>query len=230
MGERVLSSPGCAAGCRHWNVKGSSCLLALAILSLLFPGMLLAQSPESAIGDNGAISAGGAVSFFNPDVYCPSSSPFNCGKGIPLMKGADGFFDVNLAERWGAEGEARWLRWDGHGGQTEDTYLLGGRYRIFVRRRFSIWGRFLLGGGWITSEYYPAPDTVKGSYFVYAPGATFNYRLTHHLSVRADYEAQRWPAFALPPTVSANGTVTDHNNGLLPNGFSVGMSWLIGHR
>ncbi len=41
-----------------------------------------------------------------------SNSPFTCGGGEPQIKCVGVFADYNHRSRWGAEGEARWLRWD----------------------------------------------------------------------------------------------------------------------
>lgn len=187
-------------------------------LMVFLPCALIAQSKESADQTGSFLKAGAEFSIFNPDYYCPTSSPFHCGYGRPLIKGVDVFADYDVRARWGAEAEARWLRWNALGGQEESTYLIGPHYRIYKWHNLGIWAKFLVGIGKITTKDYPAPDTLKGSMFVYAPGASLEYPLNRKLSFRGGYEVQRWPSFAvLPP----------NNHGLLPNGFSFGFAYTI---
>ena len=63
---------------------------------------------------------------------------------------------------------------------------------------------------------------------MYAPGGTLDYRLTHRLIIRGDYEYQLWPSFAGPPSYnSTTGTLNPNTSGLTPNGFSVGIMYRI---
>ena len=157
----------------------------------------------------------------------PDNSPFSCGSAN-LLIGPTAVFDLNLHNKWGLEGEARWLHWNGSVGERESNYLAGPHYRLIRYHRFTIWGKLLLGGGWITTPGYPAAGTLKGSYFVEAPGVTFDYRLTHRLAVRGDFEYQRWPAFQGPPTYNpVTGQLNPNNSGLTPNGLSVGVVYRV---
>jgi hypothetical protein len=191
---------------------------------LLFPAVLIAQNSESATGGEASISAGAEASAFNPDWGCTTSSPFCAGD----LVGPTAFFDFDLHHKYGVEGEARWLNWHGTGGFVETNYLIGPRYRVFRHWNFDGWFKLELGGGWITTPDYPAAGTLKGSYFVYVPGGTLDYRLTHRLMLRGDYEWQFWPSFAGPPTYNTTtGTVVQNNSGLTPNGFSIGVAYRI---
>jgi hypothetical protein len=143
------------------------------------------------------------------------------------MKGIGVFADYNIRSRWGAEGEARWLRWDGAGGQLESTYLVGPRYRFYRWHALGFWAKFLLGDGAITTDGYPGPSTLKGNLFVYAPGASVDYRLSRRFSLRGDYELQKWPSFAVAPTLGGSGELVPHNQGISPNGLSIGVSYTI---
>jgi hypothetical protein len=190
---------------------------------MLIPVAAMAQSPESATGGNSSFWAGAEFSSFNPDFTCSSSAPFGC-RG--QLFGPTALFDFNVAPKWGAEGEARWLHWNGYGGQIESNYIAGGRYRIIRYHRIDLWAKFLLGGGLITTPGYPAAGSLQGSYFALAPGGTIEYPLTDRISVRGDYEFQFWPAFAGPPTFNpTTGAVIQHDNGLTPNGFSLGVNY-----
>jgi len=185
---------------------------------------MIAQSSESAVGGEGKISAGAEMSAFNPDWGCGTSSPF-CGGDLI---GPTAFVDFDLHNKFGGEGEARWLNWRGTGGFVESNYLVGPRYRAFRHWRMDGWIKVELGGGWITTPNYPAAGSLKGSYFAYAPGGTVNYRLTDKLTLRGDYEWQIWPSFAGPPTYNTTiGTVLQNNSGLTPNGFSIGIAYKV---
>ena len=175
---------------------------------LLFSSALFAQSPKSAIGGDASLWAGAEASTFNPDYGCSSSWVFACSRDL---YGVTALFDFNVHPRWGAEGEARWLHWHGIGNETESNYLIGPRYQACRFSKFSLWGKVVMGGGWIATPYYPQADSLKGSFFAYAPGGTLDYRLSRRLRLRADYEYQFWPSF--PP------------NGLSPNGVSLGATY-----
>lgn len=194
------------------------------LLLLLLPMALLGQSPRSAIGGEAGLWVGGEMSSFNPDFDCSSNSPFHCVS--EQLIGPTVLFDLNAHTKWGAEGEARWLHWHGLGGMTQSDYLLGPRYRLIQWHGLSGWAKVELGGAWITTPNYPAAGSLQGSYFVYAPGGTVDYHLTHRIAVRADYEYQIWPSFEGPPTVSGSSLVS-HSNGLTPNGFSVGVAYRL---
>lgn len=189
---------------------------------LLLPTALIAQSPQSAVGGEASLWAGAEFSSFNPDYSCSTNSPFSCSH---QLYGPTALFDFNFRSKWSAEGEARWLHWNGVGDQTESDYLIGPRYRFIRYHKFSGYAKVVFGGGWITTPNYPAAGSLKGSYFVYAPGATVDYRLSRHFAARVDYEYQFWPSFAGPPTFNASGQLVDHNSGLTPNGFSAGVMY-----
>lgn len=164
------------------------------------------------------------MSTFNPDWGCPTSSPFCANQLIgPAVWG-----DFNLHDQYGLEAEARWLHWHGFGpGFYENNYLVGPRDRLLRWHRLLLWAKLDLGGGWIQTPNYPAAGSLKGSYFAFVPGATFEYRLTHNLLVRGDYEYEIWPSFAGPPTYSSTGTLLQHKSGLTPNGFTFGVSYRV---
>lgn len=192
------------------------------LLLMLVPALAFAQSPQSAVGGNAGLWAGGELSTFNPDYYCPNSSPFGCAN---QLFGIAALFDFNATSRWGAEGEARWLHWHGPSGEQESNYLVGPRYRVFQGQHIDLWPKVMLGGGWITTPHYPQAGSLKGSYFAIAPGVTADYRLTSRWALRADYEFQLWPSFVGPPTTNSSGQVIQHNSGLTPNGFSFGVAY-----
>jgi opacity protein-like surface antigen len=190
---------------------------------LLIPPAVLAQTQAAAVGGYARLSAGGEISSFNPDYSCSSATPFGCSN---QLVGPAAFFDFDVHHKWGVEGEARWLHWNGPNGQIESNYLAGGRYRALTYHRLDAWVKFLVGAGLITTPGYPQPGSLKGSYFAYVPGGTLEYPITSRISLRGDYEFQLWPSFAGPPTYdTSTGTVIQHANGLTPNGFSLGVTY-----
>lgn len=180
-----------------------------SIKTMLVLGVFLATAAASAqvarsvSGGEGAVWAGGEFSSFSPD-YDRSRV---MGPGV--------IFDVNVTPKIGMIGEARWMHWNGDDGQTHSDYLLGGKYRAYRYHRFDFDAKFLLGGVWIKF-----PDDIgSGSYFAYAPGLFVDYRLSDRFKIRGDYEYQFLP--------SAPNIPGQNRHGLTPNGFSLGVEYLV---
>jgi hypothetical protein len=164
------------------------------------------------------------MSTFNPDWGCTTTSPFCANQLI----GPTVFGDFNLHDQYGLEAEGRWLHWHGYLPDFyENNYLVGPRDRVLRWHGLLTWIKLEVGGGWIQTPGYPAAGSLKGSYFAFVPGVTFEYRLTRKLSARADYEYQIWPSFAGPPSINSDGTVKQNASGLTPNGFTFGVSYRI---
>lgn len=191
---------------------------------LLLPATLVAQNPRSAIGGESSLWAGVDFATYNPDYDCAGSYPFSCFDS--QVRGPGAFVDFNVHPKWGAEGEARWMDWNGHENQKISNYLAGGRYRVVRFDRLDVWTKFLVGGGWITTPGYPDAGSLKGSYLAYVPGVEFEYPLVHRFKLHGAYEYEIWPSFAGPPTYnSTTGAPVYHNNGLTPSGFSLGVTY-----
>lgn len=188
--------------------------IGLLVLSLL-PTILFAQAPRSATGGQATFWAGGELSLYNPDWGCSSNIPFNCPY---MMLGPTAYFDFNWNKKISAEGDAHWLIWRGPGVEKESSYLIAPRYQLWQGDRLAFYGRFGVGGEWVTTSNYPQAGSLKGSFFAMAPGADVDYRLSDRMFVRADYEYQLLPSFSGGP---------GHNHGLTPNGFSFGMAWRV---
>ncbi|MGA8162999.1 MAG: hypothetical protein WCB76_19490, partial [Acidobacteriaceae bacterium] len=109
------------------------------------------------------------MSTFNPDWGCPTTSPF-CGR---QLIGPAAFGDFNLHDQYGVEAEARWLHWHAYSpGFYENNYLAGPRDRVLRWHGLLVWVKLELGGAWIQTPGYPAPGSLKGSYFAFVPGGT----------------------------------------------------------
>ena len=130
------------------------------------------------------------------------------------LSGAGVYVDWNLFGRLGAEGEARFLRFNQSKDFHSDHYLVGPRYSMHYRK-FRPYVKFLMGAGEINYPY----DLAHGGYFSMAPGAGVDYRINRHFTARADYEYQFWP--------TAPGLPGAPSSGLTPNGFSVGIGYRI---
>jgi len=190
--------------------------LYLIAVGFLLALPLTAQSKPSAERPGISYWVGFSVSTFNPDYGCGSNSPFTCWNhqliGIsPYVHTSEFLFG-----RIGAEGQARFMHWHGPVNLNMDSYMGGPRVRLWSHKKLAFSGKFVLGIAHISVN--PAVD---GNYFAFAPGAAVDYRVTRHFSTRLDYEYQMWPSF--------KGTQTGpgHAGGLTPNGFSVGISYLV---
>jgi hypothetical protein len=174
------------------------------LFSFLFSSIAaVAQVAPSANGGYAALWVGGEYSSYNPDY------------GPRRIEGAGAYVDFNLTRKIGAVGEARWMDWGGIGGQNERDYLAGGKYRFYQWHKFSLNGKVLAGGVWITF-----PNGVgSGSYFAFAPGGFVDYRVSRRFSIRGDYEYQF--------IRSAPNIPFEPNNGMTPDGFSVGVAYRI---
>jgi opacity protein-like surface antigen len=191
---------------RRLLVSKKILVLAIFLNSLLS----FAQVAPANRGGGLSLSAGAEYSNFNPDW------------GPDRLQGMAAFFDLDhlFLNRLGVEGEARWLRFNQPHGETEDNYLLGPRFRMVRFGKLEAYGKFLMGGGWITYR----DKLGSGSYFAYAPGITGEYRLSRHWKVRGDYEYEFWPA---APGEAFTAPFGKTSSGLTPNGFSVGVSYRI---
>lgn len=175
-----------------------SCLLAAS-------AAVYAQVAPSVNGGEGSLWVGADYSQFRPDF------------GTESLAGIGTSFDLNVTPKFGAIGEARWLHWhnSNDGNETQSDYLAGGKYRFYRWNRFDFDAKFLVGGVWIK---FPG-NVGSGSYFAYAPGVFADYHLNYKWRLRAGYEFQRLPSAPNIPGVP--------NNGLTPNGFSIGAEYNV---
>ncbi len=175
---------------------------------LLLPAASRAQVVAAGVGGNQQLFAGGYFSTFSPDY------------GFYRLYGVGAYADYNLTPRYGAEAEARFLRFHQLANIHEDTYLIGPKIN-YRKRRFTLYGKGLIGLG----EFNFPFNAAHGGYFAVALGGGVDYRLTHRIYIRAlDYEYQIWPSFIGPPDAPSN---VNRPNGLTPTGFSFGVSYRI---
>lgn len=166
----------------------------------------LAQVVPSAFRGPDTLWVGAEYSNFN------ASFPYQSGQ---RLQGAGAFVDVNFNEHLGMEANARFLQFGGFYGETENSYLIGPRYRFRRLGRFQPYAQSLLGVGNI---HYPF-NIGSANYFDIAPGGGVNYRLSSHWLLRAQYEYQFW--------INSPGYSNQPDHQLKPNGMSVGVAYRL---
>lgn len=183
--------------------------ISLLTLCMIAPAVAVSgQVVPAGYGNSNRLWVGGEYSNFTPSF----------GPAVRIA-GVGAFADWNLNPRWGVEGEARFLRFNGFYGEAQNTYLAGPKFMVLKQGKFRPFAKFLIGMG---DNHFPF-KIGNGSYLAYAPGAGLNYRLTRRIALRGDYEYQLWP--------SAPGIAGEPSNGMKPNGFSAGFAYsLLGRR
>ena len=192
---------------RRHSLSSTTCLAVFLLLAaglLVRPARLCAQVVPSAYGSTEKLWVGGEYSDFLPDFGPPNR-----------ITGIGAFADWIVKPRWGVEGEARFLRFNGFYGEAQDDYLIGPKVQIVRLGKLRPYAKFLVGLG--QSNF---PFTIgTGRYLALAPGAGADYRLTRKIALRAEYEYQFWP--------SAPGIAGEPSNGMKPNGFSAGFAYKL---
>jgi hypothetical protein len=165
-----------------------------------------AQVVPSATGPGRALWVGAEYSNIN------ASFPYQSNQ---RLWGIGGFADYHLAGHFAVEGEARFLRFQGFYGETEDNYLAGPRYMARRFGKLEPYAQCLAGIGKIQ---YPF-QIGTGSYFAIAPGAGANYRLSRKWTVRGEYEYQLW--------LNSPNIANEPADQLRPNGFHAGIAYRL---
>ena len=175
---------------------------------VLFAAALSARSQvvPAATGRTFSLNVGGMGSIFQPDYagnLIAQASPNR-------LYGAGAYLDAHFSRWLQIEAEGRWMRvnqyyWgDPPTGNGEDTYLIGPRIAPYTFRKFTPYGKVLVGFG--------NGSFLTGRCLAVAYGGGVDYRLTRRFTLRAfDFEYQQWQ---VTPT-------------LHPYGGSVGLSYKI---
>jgi hypothetical protein len=177
------------------------------LISIAAAACASAQVAESANTRELTITAGGFGSAFNPhdsgNAFYSSESNYLVGLGT--------YVDVHFSRWIQVEGEARWLRFNGYGGEHQDHYLVGPKLPIHQFGRANAYGKVLIGLGRMTFPY----NYGYGSFTALAYGGGIDYRMSRKLTFRAvDFEFQQWPSW-LP------------GSALYPYGVSVGLGYRL---
>jgi hypothetical protein len=188
-----------------------STLVLLAIVLTAGTLSARAQVAPSATARTWSLSAGAEGSVFQPDY---AGGVDSTGKAIAQtspnrLYGIGAYADMKFSRWLQIEGEARFLRFNQYYfgvppiGNGENTYQIGPRIPIGTFKRFTPYGKLLVGlgnGSFVTNS------------FMLSYGGGADYRLNRKFTIRAfDFEYQRW---SVTPT-------------LYPYGGSVGLSYRI---
>jgi hypothetical protein len=175
---------------------------------VLFAAAVSARSQvvPAATGRTFSLNVGGMGSVFQPDYagnLIAQASPNR-------LYGAGAYVDAHFSRWLQIEAEGRWMRFnqyywgDPPTGNGEDTYLIGPRIAPYTFRKFTPYGKALVGFG--------NGNFLTGRCLAVAYGGGVDYRLTRRFTLRAfDFEYQQW---RVTPT-------------LYPYGGSVGLSYKI---
>lgn len=170
--------------------RGTVLTLVLSVLILASGRPALGQSQESATAGGVSLWVGAGVSGY----YLQYGAVKNLG--------ITGYVDADSVRRLGIETEGRWLDYHQTSNIHAETYLGGLRYH-FNMGRFQPYVKGLAGIGEFNFTY----NYAHGRYFVVAPGAGLDYRITRRLSARVDGEYQYWPQFTFGAMSSGGVTV-----------------------
>jgi hypothetical protein len=159
-----------------------------------------AQVAHSASGRRAHLFAGGEGSVYQPDY---------AGEGVAQaspqrLYGIGAYVDATFTRWVGLEAQGRWLHWNEYAGINENSYSIGPRVPVGTFKRFTPYGKFLVGMG--------SGSFLTGRTTVLTYGGGVDYRLSNRFSIRAvDFEYQTW-------------YVQPHLN---PYGGSAGISYRI---
>jgi opacity protein-like surface antigen len=178
----------------------------VALAAGLLAGSARAQVVPSASGSSHALWVGGDYSNIH------ASFPYESNQ---RLWGIGGFADYHMTPHIGVVAEARFLRFNGFQGETEDNYLGGVRYLTHRFGKLQPYAQGLAGIGKIQYPY----QIGSGSYLAFAPGGGASYRIARKWNVHGEYEYQLWLD---SPNISGEPSHT-----LTPNGFHVGIAYRL---
>jgi opacity protein-like surface antigen len=167
---------------------------------MLTPLMTSAQVAPAQSGSKFSLALGAGFSGFDTD-YAPHR-----------MYGITAYGDMDYGRWIGLEVEGRTIQWNKFGRLREDTIAAGGRVRLPRYGRLTPYVKFL--GGIASIDFPPHvgfPNYTHDTYTFYDAGGGLDYKLTHHVYFRGDYEYEWWPQWP--------------KNGLTPNGFTIGANY-----
>ena len=122
-------------------------------------------------------------------------------------KGLTVYGDFDFTRHIGIEGDIHFGSIITPGDLGEDSYLLGPRY-VINHKRFSGYGKLLVGIGRLNYQQGFFPSNASFTYKIYAFGGGLDIKATRRLNIRAiDVELQKWPGYrnGLSPIVTTVG-------------------------
>jgi opacity protein-like surface antigen len=156
-----------------------------------------------------SLSAGAVFSGFQTDA---DTHPFMYGFGV--------YADYNPLPFLGVEIEGRTIQFNSQNNIRQDTISGGFRY-IHNVGRFAPYAKVLGGLGsadFPKGTYDGSPGRQHDTFSAMTLGGGLDYRLTHRVYLRGDYEYQFWFDYGRGLGKPGMGTIN-------PNGFSIGASY-----
>lgn len=195
------------------------CILAVVLAATAAP--VMAQATYAGFEDHPRFSVGGGFSAFDTDF----GGKYLYGPTL-WADWHPGFLDNFLLHNFSIEAQARDITWDKSnlGPNSNFREATAGGGLLYHARRFHFFGfdpfvKGLVSFGGIdfgtTNPTPGAPAYTHDTRTVYSLGGGVDYRISHRVTARADYEYQWWPQFLGP-------------NALTPNGFTVGAAYNFG--
>jgi opacity protein-like surface antigen len=190
------------------------------LLLILGAASSSAQVVYSAEQGSTRLSVGGGLSGYSPDV----GGGFWLGPALWVDYNPP--FNRGLLHGLGLEAEARGVLWNSgsspQNSQRNYESTVGGGiiyHPGFLRTHaISPYVKILASLGW-----NPIYQFSGNPFLVYQFGGGLDYHLNHRVTIRGDYEYQRWeqvPSYSHPGELSVAS----------PNGFTVGALYNFGHR
>jgi len=147
------------------------------------------------------LKVGGEFSAFKPDF------------GAQSLYGIGVYADLDMPRWAGLEIEGRTLQFNKYANKLRMDAISGAGRFFMTHGRFVPYGK---GGGGFGSIDFPNKVTVTyihDTFAFYTVGAGVDYKLTHRISLRGEYEYQFWPDFL--------------RKGLNPHGVNIGAAYRI---
>lgn len=183
-------------------------LIGLALSSAL---TLNAQvAPAATSFGVGKLNVGAEFSIFQIDAY---PHPIESGVGV--------YVDYDPRRFFGLEVEGRTIQFNETKNQRRDEISGGFRY-IYNHGQFAPYAKALAGIGsadFTRGTYFGAPLRQHDTFTTMTFGGGVDYKLTHKLYLRGEYEYQYWLDYG----TARRGPLGVSN----PNGYSVGVSYRI---
>jgi opacity protein-like surface antigen len=177
-----------------------SSAVGLLFLAAGFAAQCPAQVQHSATSSGTAVRVGGEFSAFQPD-YAGTGEAMTSPQ---RLYGIGAFVDADFTRWIQIEAQGRWLHWNQYAGIYQNTYGIGPRVPIHEFRRFTPYGKFLIGWG--------SMSDLSGKATALTFGGGVDYQLGPKFAVRGEFEYQDWRVA---------------NPNLHPYGGSVGVSYRI---
>jgi opacity protein-like surface antigen len=174
--------------------------VSLFFLAAGFAARCPAQVEHAATSGGMAVKAGGEFSVFQPDY---------AGQGVAQtspnrLYGFGAYVDAEFTRWIQIEAQGRWLHWNQYAGIYQNSYGIGPRVPIYEFRRFSPYGKFLIGWG--------SMSDLSGKATAFTYGGGVDYRLNPKFTLRGEFEYQDWRVA---------------NPNLHPYGGSIGVSYRV---